>query len=318
MKWLSARDRLRRITQRLDVEADSGSSERGNSGRGEPSSHNARLRDALPTPRAASICIASGKGGTGKSVVSASLATLLSARGRTLIVDADLGVGNAHILQDVSPAKSLVEVVEGRALMRDVLVPCSAQIDLVGAGCGVPRMAALSPYEMHLVATGLREVESDYRHLIFDSAAGVSKQTLDFARVSDVVVLVTTPDLTAMTDAYAFLKVLLAGDPERRPLLLVNRAADEACALEVADRIGRVCRRFLAHGPSFIGWLPDDPEVVRSVNQRSPVVVHAPHSLFSGALRPIAVRIAEELASRHARGAGRRLSEKVAYAARTA
>src|SRR5688572_21581197 len=167
-----------------------------------------------------SLCVASGKGGTGKSIVSASLAALFAPRGRTLLVDADFGVGNAHILQDVSPRSTCVDVVEGRESVRAALVSCGKDLDLLAAGSGVPRMSEMTSFELHLLASGLREVENDYRYLLVDSAAGVSHQTLAFARASDATLIVTTPDLTAMTDAYAFLKLLFAGRAGTRALLL--------------------------------------------------------------------------------------------------
>ena len=259
--------------------------------------------------RAASLSVASGRGGTGKTVVSAALATLFAIRGRTLIVDADLGVGNAHILQDVSPPRSFVDVVEGQHTAREVLVPCSAQIDLLAAGSGVPRMADLSAFELHLIAAGLEELERDYRYLVVDSAAGVSLQTIGFARASDVVLIVTTPDLTAMTDAYAFLKVLEGRSPRCRPLLVVNRVSGESEAREVADRITRVCRRFIGKGPRLVGWIPED----RAVTQRGPVVLNEPDAPASSALRRVAVRILEELNRRHHPGLGRTFLGHLGY-----
>jgi flagellar biosynthesis protein FlhG len=256
--------------------------------------------------RAASICVASGKGGTGKSIVSAALATLFGVRGRTLVVDADLGVGNAHILQDVSPPLSFVDVVSGGVSAREALVVCSGQVDLLAAGSGVPRMAELTVSELHLVAAGLEDLERDYRYLVVDSAAGVSLQTVGFARACDVTLVVTTPDLTAMTDAYAFMKVLAGRDPGCRLLLLVNRAADEETALDVTERLGRVCRRFIGRSPRLIGWLPEDPEVTRSVNERGPVVILAPEAPASMALRRVAVEVLEELHREHSGGFGRR------------
>ena len=265
--------------------------------------------------RAASLCVASGKGGTGKSIVSASLSSLFSGRGRTLLVDLDLGVGNAHILQDVSPARSLVDVVEGRHSVAGVVAPCSGQVDLVPAGSGVPRMADLSGPEMHLLAAGLADLDRDYRYLVVDSAAGVSLQTVEFARACDVVLIVTTPDLTAMTDAYAFLKVLVGRSPRIEPLLLVNRAGSEREAQEVAERILRVCRRFLGRVPRPVGWIPDDKAVTRSVNQRGPVVLKAPEAPASAALRRIAVTVLEEMNRHHARGMGRALLRHLGHEA---
>ncbi|MEW6072573.1 MAG: cellulose synthase operon protein YhjQ/BcsQ [Planctomycetota bacterium] len=268
--------------------------------------------DPIGAVRAASISVASGKGGTGKSIVAASLANLLSIRGRTLLVDLDLGVGNAHILQDVSPPQSFVEVVEGSAALRNILVPCSGQVDLAPAGSGIPRLAELAPAEMHLVAAGIAEVERDYRYLVADAAAGVSPQTIGFAGACDVVLIVTTPDLTAMTDAYAFLKVILGRRPDARPLLLVNRVEGELEAREVASRISRVCRRFLGRLPRLVGWIPDDAMVRESVNRRRPLVLHAPEAPASRALKQAAVAVIEELHRTHPRGMGWTLLRQLA------
>lgn len=269
-------------------------------------------------PRAASVCVASGKGGTGKSIVTASLATLLAPRGRTLIVDADFGVGNAHILQDVSPTTTCVDVVEGGVSVRDALTPCGKNLDLLAAGSGVPRMAELSSFELHMLASGLRELEREYRTVLVDSAAGVSHQTMALARACDVTLIVTTPDLTAMTDAYAFLKLLFAGRPGTRALLLVNRAASAEEAEEVTRRIARVGERFLGTAPRCIGWLPHDPAVSACVNRRGSVVSLEPGAEVSRALRLVAAALAEELAPVPTKGLGHELQREIGFTARLA
>lgn len=274
--------------------------------------------DELTAVRAASICIASGKGGTGKSVVTASLATLLARSGRTLIVDADMGVGNAHILHNLSPAHSFVDVVEGRLSVREVLVHARPQLDLLAAGSGVSRMAGLSNYEMHLVACGIESLESDYQRVLIDSAAGISMQTVAFAAASDVVLIVTTPDVTALTDAYAFLKVFTQRRADCVPLFVVNRATDETEALAVAERFRAVSRKFLSREPRSIGWIPDDRAVVRSVSAREPVVVAEPESPAAQALQRIALELQQEIAAHHARGLGRQLLRTVGYTPKSA
>jgi len=281
-------------------------------------------------PRATSICVASGKGGTGKSVVTASLAALLARCGKVLIVDADLGVGNAHILQDVSPRTSLVDVVEGRLSVGEVRVPCQAfgdgdvratgpgRIDLISAGSGVPRMANLSAYELHLIATGLEELECDYRYVLVDSAAGISLQTLAFAGACDEVLIVTTPDLTALTDAYAFVKVLTANRPEVRPLLLVNRARGEAEASDVIERMSSACERFLATLPLSLGWLPEDELVAACVNRRGAVTRLEPDTAIGQAFERVEIRLREAVGDKAARGLGRRMLSEVGFCPRLA
>jgi flagellar biosynthesis protein FlhG len=179
-------------------------------------------------------------------------------------------------------------------------------------------MAELSSYEMHLLASGLREVEEDYRYVIVDSAAGVSHQTMAFARACDATLIVTTPDLTAMTDAYAFLKLLFAGRAGARAFLLVNRAAGQEEADEVTRRIARVGERFLGTAPRCIGWLPQDPAVSASVNRRGSVVALEPGAEVSRSLRQIGSALAEELGRVSVRGFGHELQREVGFVARLA
>ncbi len=325
MNWLQARRLLRRAgghsaaeSGSLETAAVRPATEDGDGGeRVAPAAERSSSAAAgVGAVRAASLCIASGKGGTGKSVVTASLAQRFAVRGRTLVLDADLGVGNAHILQDLSPDTSLVDVVEGRRTVRSVVQACGERLDLIAGGCGVSRMAGLSAYELHVVAAGLEELEREYAYLLVDSAAGISVQTMSFAVPADIVLIVTTPDLTAMTDAYAFLKVLTRRRPEYSPLLVVNRAEDEPSARRVAERIGNVATRFLGTAPRYVGWLPDDPAVTRSVNRRAPVVDAEPNAPWSLALDELAVRLLEQSSSVHPRGLGAGLLRRVGYGGR--
>jgi flagellar biosynthesis protein FlhG len=312
MDWKQARKRLRSLA----VDGDPESLEGSPGGRVPEPAARVRERDVRHEPgaRAASVCIASGKGGTGKSVVSAALARLASAHGRTLLFDADLGVGNAHILQDVSPARTLVDVVEGRVSVSGVRESCAEGLDLVAAGSGVPRMTYLSSYELHLIAHGVSELERDYAYVVVDSAAGISHQTLAFAEASDAVLVVTTPDLTAMTDAYAFLKVLFVRRPDVQAFFVVNRAEDEEEAERVHERIADVTTRFLRREPRFLGWIPQDPAVVRAVNHRASVISAEPDAPAARALRVLGARVLRELGSVEPQGLGRMLVRQIGLA----
>ncbi len=263
----------------------------------------ARREVGLARLRAGSICIASGKGGTGKSVFTASLATCLAPRGKTLIC---------------SPERSFVELVAGAAGPREILSRCSDNLDLISAGSGVSNMAELSGRELSRIAEALEELEREYSYLLVDSAAGISNQTISFAAASDLVVVVTTPDVTAMTDAYAFLKVLLRTRPECQPLLVVNRARDFEEARSVVRRIEKVSRRFLERAPRWIGWVPDDPAVQRAVNSRAPVVSHEPGSAASRALEHLSLQVLDELSRTQQAGIGRYLSSRISYSPKLA
>lgn len=272
----------------------------------------ASLAGAVPA-RAASICVASGKGGTGKSVVAASLSALCASRSRTLLVDADFGVGNAHILQDVTPVHSFIEIAEGTRAVRDARTRCRPNLDLVAGGSGVSSLANLGSYELSLIACGIEELELEYGYVVVDSAAGISNQTIALAAASDVVLLVTTPDVTALTDAYAFLKVLLQRHGGCTPAFLVNRAFDRAEAEHVAERMVGVARKFLGREPRYLGWLPEDRAVVRSVNERRPVLESEPLSDFARRIEGLGGEVLDELRRVEPRGLGRSLLRSVGY-----
>ena len=263
--------------------------------------------------RAASVCIASGKGGTGKSVFTASLACALSRAMRVLVVDADMGVGNAHILHNVQPALSFVDVVENEAPMRDVIQRVKTNLDLVAAGSGVSHMAGLSPFDMHLIACGLEAIEPGYDVLLLDSAAGISTQTVTIAAACDVCLIVTTPDVTALTDAYAFLKVFMRRAPTVTPLLVVNRTPCLEEGGKVAERVIDVARRFLGRAPRHVGSLPYDEGVVRSVNARVPTIEYDPQGAFARSLVEVARAVRAEIDRTPHRGLGRTLLRTVGY-----
>ncbi|HVS18999.1 MAG TPA: P-loop NTPase [Planctomycetota bacterium] len=288
-----------------------------------PRAEAASTSDPARARRAASLCVASGKGGTGKSVVASSLACLLRARGRTLLVDADMGVGNAHLMFDLSPARSFVDVVAGRCTVAEARAACLPGLELVGAGSGVSRMSALSAYEMHLIARGLQELDGEYAHLVVDSAAGISEQTVGFAAACDVVVLVTTPDVTAMTDAYAFLKVLWARRRESRVLLVVNRVPAEPgegalVARHVGERIAAVSEKFLGRAPSMLCAVPEDAACARSLALRKPLVVAEPGAPATVALQAASVVLADELDGIAHGGLGWRLADAVGFSTASA
>jgi flagellar biosynthesis protein FlhG len=206
-----------------------------------------------------------------------------------------------------------VDVVEGKLSVADIRVECRENLDLLGGGSGVSRMAGLSSWEMHMLARGIEALEPEYAHLVVDSAAGISNQTIAFAAASDVVLLVTTPDVTALTDAYAFLKALLLRRGDCDPVFAVNRAGSEEEARGVADRMIAVSRKFLGREPRYVGWLPEDRAVTRSVNARVPVVRSEPGSAFARAAEKIAAGLLTEVGRHRAAGLGRSMLRSAGY-----
>lgn len=269
--------------------------------------------------RARSLCIASGKGGTGKSSISATMATLFARRGPTLLMDGDLGCANAHILQDAKPEHSFADVISGEVGVPEIVTSCRNGVDLLAGGSGLARLAGLKTFELEMIGRGLERLEPLYQHLVIDSAAGLSRQTVAFAVACDAAVVVTTPDITAMTDAYAFLKVFVRqceaqGIDRPMPYLVVNRATNAAEAEGVARRLEEVVLKFLGRKIELIGVLPEDRAVFRASQRRRSVVEAEPEAEISRALQTLSNSILSRMSRvdgtrSKRRGVGRALAE---------
>ena len=247
-------------------------------------------------PRLRTVVVASGKGGVGKSNLSANLAVALGERGvRVLLLDADFGQANLDLLLGVHPRWDLQHVLSGEKTMEEIVVDGPAGVRLVPAASGVPELADLDDYRRELVLRGLNPLASSADLLIVDTASGVSRHVTDFCHVADETVIVTTPELPAFSDAYGLVKLLAQRGIARAPHLLVNMATSAEEAEETTHRIRLVARRFLRLEIDSWGHVPFDPAVARAVRNQEPVVTAFPQSPAALAYRSIAGRIASDL-----------------------
>jgi flagellar biosynthesis protein FlhG len=243
-------------------------------------------------PRVRTIAIASGKGGVGKSTLAANLAVALGERGaRVLLVDADLAQANLDLLLGLHPRWDLSHVLSGEKSLEDVVVAGPRGLKLVPAASGAPELAELDDVRREALWRGLSQLEQDVDLLIVDNASGVSRQVTRFCLAAHDVVVVTTPELPAFSDAYAFVKTLHAQGLGRAPHLLVNMATTAEEAEETAHGIQLVARRFLRLELSSWESVPLDPAVARSVRMQEPVVRAFPQSPAAAAYRALAARL---------------------------
>ena len=267
--------------------------------------------DPLAAVRARSLCIVSGKGGTGKSTLTASLASSFEHHGRALLVDADLGVSNAHLFCDLQPKHTLVDVVSGTCSALEAVVSVRGQLDLLAGGSGCLGVASLDQEQMQRLASGLCSLEERYHSILIDGAAGLGTQTLELAASVDLVLVVTTPDVTAMTDAYALIKVLCASRPGLVPRLVVNRVIDAREGHAVAERMQAVAEKFLGLEIKLLSVLPEDRSAHRCTQRRRPVVLEEPDQPLGRALADLAHRLEAELDQAHPHGVGRVLRHRL-------
>src|SRR3954467_13944912 len=159
--------------------------------------------------RASVIAITSGKGGVGKSNVAVNLAIKLSAAGKRVVLrDADLGLANADVLCNIDLPCNLSHVIARKKELADVMVKAPGGFRLIGGASGLARMADLSALDRQRIVDALAELEETADIILIDTGAGISPNVLSFTRAADHVLVLTTPEPTAITDAYAVIKVI--------------------------------------------------------------------------------------------------------------
>ncbi len=238
------------------------------------------------------IAVASGKGGVGKTNLTANLAVTLGGRGlRVCVLDADLGLANVDVLFGLSPTRSLRDVVRGDAELGDVLVDGPAGIRIIPASSGFEELTRLAPAEQLRILDAVDGLERDVDVLLVDTGAGISSNVLYFAAAAAETLVVITPEPTALTDAYALVKVLAAKHGRTDFLVAVNMAAGAADAEAAFRRLARVAERFLRVRLEYQGYVPFDDAMAKAVRRQEPLVLGAPQSPASLAVGALADRL---------------------------
>jgi len=272
--------------------------------------HNLRALVARQARRRAAVyAITSGKGGVGKTNVAINLAIQFAQAGRTVILlDADMGLANCDVLLNVDLPYNLAHVVAGRKQLHEVMVEAPGGFRLIGGASGLARMADLSDYDRRRLVESLGQLEQQADVLLIDTGAGINPNVLCFTRAADNVVIVTTPEPTAMTDAYAVAKVISRDAGSRRLSLLVNQAASGAEARGVYERIARVARDFLRLTVYDAGYVLEDSHVAASVRRRVPFVLAWPQCPAARCIAQVAGRFHHGVAVPAAEGFFQRIA----------
>jgi len=241
------------------------------------------------------ICIASGKGGTGKTVLSTNLAVALVQKGLdVLLFDADLGLANAHMLLGVSPPYDISQVVSGERRLDEVVIECHAGVKLICGGSGFSDLAELKDWQIRNIAEQLKVYEDRADVILVDLSAGISPQVMRFLGTAHDVMVVTTPDVTALLDAYATIKSMARLRPDCEVKVVINRARGEAEAMAAFEKISGVVARHLGGVKvTLFEWIPYNWYVQNSVNKRQPVVLLHPKSFVTRTFNGMADRIKE-------------------------
>ena len=260
---------------------------------------NARLTICLPIQYSSNdnkgpsvIAITSGKGGVGKTTFTINLAISMAQTGkRVFIIDADLGTANVDILLNLQPKFNLNHVVNREKELLDIIVHGPGGIFVVPGGSGLQNLANMEQWQFNRLLTGLQSLEQYADIILIDTGAGLSKNVINFALSANKIIILTTPEPHAITDAYAIMKVLDEQRDKPSPYLVLNRVESAKEYDAVSEKILHVVDRFLDLKIQPLGYILEDPAVPKSNRKLEPFMLHYPDAPASRCINAIGAKL---------------------------
>ncbi len=252
-----------------------------------------------PKPLARVITVTSGKGGVGKSNTSINLAVQFRKMGkRVIILDADFGLANIEIMFGAVPKHNLCDLIYQGKKITDIITWGPMEVGFISGGSGIAGMSNLNRDYLAYIIQNLAQLDSLTDIIIVDTGAGISDAVLEFLVASGEILLVTTPEPTSITDSYSLLKALYRHerfDAENTKVKLVaNKVAKETDGKVLYDKLNAVVERYLKVPILYLGCVPEDAQLLKSVMQQTPVSLNNPGAKATLAYERIAGRLLDK------------------------
>jgi flagellar biosynthesis protein FlhG len=249
----------------------------------------------IPVKRTARvITVTSGKGGVGKTNITINLAIALSEQGlRVVILDADFGLANIDVLFGIIPQYTLLDVIKGRKNILEILSDGPKNTKFISGGSGVEDLVKLDRQQLLKFVENMALLDKLADIIIVDTGAGLSENVMSFIMAADEVLLVTTPEPTSITDAYALIKMVSNRDRTKKIKVVVNRAESTGEANDVMNKLTLVAEKFLNLSLEPAGYILQDDAVVKAVKQQQPFSIGFPRSQAARNVRELSAKLIE-------------------------
>ncbi len=255
------------------------------------------------------IAVTSGKGGVGKTNTVVNLAIQFRKAGkRVLILDADFGMANIEVMFGAVPKYNMTDMVRKGMPLKSIVTEGPMGIGFISGGTGVADFINLEKGQLQYLIQRMRELDEMADLILVDTAAGIGTSVVEFLTAASEIILVTTPEPTAITDAYSLLKTLnnTAGFLEGQSKLyfVANRVTSKKDGQNLFQNLSLVVHKFLQVRMEYLGMIPQDDNILRAVMQQCPVSLKMPGSKSSLAFEELAAGLLDENIERHGKSGG--------------
>lgn len=241
------------------------------------------------------IAITSGKGGVGKTNIAANLGYLLaSMKKNTMVLDADMGLANLDLVLGLAPKYNLCHVLSGEKTVKETIVQGPGGLMVLPASSGIQELAEMTGTQKGRLLDEMSTLDGMVDFILIDTGAGISSNVMYFNAAAREIIVVVTPEPTAMTDAYALMKVLYQKHSRKRFRLIVNMADNPGEAKAVYHRLSTAMGHFLNLGVEYLGFIPRDDKLSEAVRRQKPLTALWPSSPAAKGLRDIARLLGNE------------------------
>jgi flagellar biosynthesis protein FlhG len=241
------------------------------------------------------ITVTSGKGGVGKSNFSLNFAMALQSRGYSvLIFDADISFANIDVLLGTPAKYNLIHLLKGEKTIWEIIQTGPGGLQFIAGGSGFQDLVRLTDQEIDYFSEQIGKLHGYVDFILFDTGAGLSKETVRFITAAEETIVVTTPEPTSITDAYALIKMLKSMGHQISFKLVINRVSDEREGKQTADNIQHVTDKYLGLEIPVLGYIPDDSNVSKAVKRQTPLSIAFPDSIATRGIERITSRFLQE------------------------
>jgi len=238
------------------------------------------------------ITITSGKGGVGKTNFTVNLALALAKLGiQVVIIDADLGMGNVDVVLGCSGTYNILHLLEGGFSIKDIITEGPLGIKFMSGGSGIHELSNLTKLQLAHIVNQIALLDDWAEIILIDTGAGINQGVMNFVIAADEVIIVTTPEPTAITDAYAMMKTFVHHHGTGMLKLVVNRVTDVNEGNIAANKLTKVALKFLGLSLTSLGTIYEDRNLIRAVKRQVPLLLAFPDTISARCIEQIANRL---------------------------